>query len=83
MFNVVVGIIWQVSLVIFPMALVSKEYPSLVFVCLSILITSLILKFTWWNKLDESSKETLPTDFDERVLKQVPTSAPVSPSVAE
>jgi Na+/proline symporter len=83
MFNVVVGIIWQVSLVIFPMALVSKEYPSLVFICLSILITSIILKFTWWNKLDESSKETLPTDFDERVLKQVPTSAPVSPSVAE
>ena len=83
MFNVVVGIIWQVSLVIFPMALVSKEYPSLVFICLSILITSIILKFTWWNKLDESSKETLPTDFDERVLTQVPTSAPVSPSVAE
>jgi Na+/proline symporter len=83
MFNVVVGIIWQVSLVIFPMALVSKEYPSLVFICLSILITSIILKFTWWNKLDESSKETLPTDFDERILTQVPTSTPVSPSVAE
>jgi len=83
MFNVVVGIIWQVSLVIFPMALVSKEYPSLVFVCLSILITSIILKFTWWNKLDESSKETLPTDFDKRVLKQVPSLAPFSKSVAE
>ena len=68
MFNVIIGITWQVSLVIFPIALVTKEYPSLIWVSVSILITSIILKYSWWNKLDELSKETLPADFNERVL---------------
>jgi SSS family solute:Na+ symporter len=70
MFNVIVGIIWQVSLVILPMAIVSKEYPTMIFVCISVLLTSIILKFSWWNKLDEMSKETLPGDFDDRVLNR-------------
>jgi hypothetical protein len=34
------------------------------------------LKFTWWNKLDEFSRETLPDDFDER-MKTVPSPAVV------
>ena len=68
LFNIVVGMTWQASLVFLPMTLITKEYPSLLWVCMSILVTSVILKFTWWNKLDELSRQTLPTDFDERVL---------------
>ena len=71
LFNIVVGIIWQVSLVILPIALVTQEYRLLVGIVPSIIITSIILKFSWWNKLDELSKETLPADFDERISKRI------------
>ena len=68
LFNIIVGMTWQASLVFLPMTLITKEYPSLLWVCISILGTSVILKYTWWNKLDELSRQTLPLDFDERVL---------------
>jgi solute:Na+ symporter, SSS family len=67
LFNVVIGVIWQTSLVLVPMSLVTKEYSLLVWVACSVAITSAILKFTWWNDLDNASKETLPADFDSRV----------------
>jgi Na+/proline symporter len=71
--NVIVGVTWQTSLVLFPIALVTRQYPLLTGVGISIVVTSIILKFNWWNKLDELSKETLPADFDERVpLSPVP-----------
>jgi solute:Na+ symporter, SSS family len=83
MFNVIIGMIWQISLVIFPIALITKEYPSLIWVSISILLTSILLKFSWWDKLDELSKETLPADFDKRVLGTVPSSAQSSIPIAE
>jgi hypothetical protein len=67
MLNVVVGIIWQTSIVILPISIVTQQYPYIIGTVVSITITSIILKFTWWNKLDEMSKETLPADFDEKV----------------
>ncbi|MCX6122824.1 MAG: hypothetical protein NTX44_14530 [Ignavibacteriales bacterium] len=81
-FNVIVGIIWQTSVFIIPIALVTQEH--LIFtVSLSIvLMTSIILKFTWWNNLDAASKEILPADFDERVLGTTSATTQVS-SAAE
>jgi hypothetical protein len=73
MSNVVVGIIWQTSIVIIPIALVTREINLLIGVVCSFAVTSVILKFNWWNKLDDLSKETLPVDFDERVLHLKPT----------
>jgi SSS family solute:Na+ symporter len=67
LFNVVVGVVWQVSLVIIPISIVTKQYPLLLSVVCSFVVTSLILRLTWWNNLDEASKETLPEDFDQRV----------------
>lgn len=51
MFNVAIGIIWQTALVAFPIYLVlSKVTPTLV--CLGIaLITSIILKKNWYDRL--------------------------------
>ena len=66
-FNVVVGIVWQTSLVLLPMSLITKQYGLLAGVAASVLITSVILKFTWWNNLDEASADTLPADFDQRL----------------
>ena len=72
LFNVVIGVIWQTSLVLIPMSLVTKEYPLLIWVVCSVAITSAILKFTWWNDLDNASKETLPADFDRRIAEAEP-----------
>jgi hypothetical protein len=71
-FNVVVGVIWQTSLVLVPMSLVTQQYPLLIGVACSVAVASVILKFTWWNNLDEASKETLPDDFDQRVARVAP-----------
>jgi solute:Na+ symporter, SSS family len=75
MFNIVVGMTWQISLVLLPMTLITKEYQSLAWACISILVTSIVLKFSWWNKLDEFSQQTLPADFDARVLQTAAPSA--------
>ena len=51
MFNVVIGIIWQTALVIFPIYIILlKGVPTLVSIAV-VVITSLILKKTWWDKL--------------------------------
>ena len=71
-FNVVVGVIWQTSLVLVPMSLVTQQYPLLIGVACSVAVASVILKFTWWNNLDEASKETLPDDFDQRIARVAP-----------
>lgn len=56
-FNVVIGIIWQTTLLAAPMYLVIKEYKYLVITLIITLITSIILKFTWWNKLEKIAGE--------------------------
>jgi len=56
-FNCVVGIVWQMTFVLAPMYLIIKEYNSLYIVLAIMLITSVILKLTWYNKLaDRESK---------------------------
>lgn len=81
-FNVIVGIIWQTSIVIIPIALVTQEHLIFTISLCTVLVMSVILKFTWWDNLDTASKETLPADFDERVLGTTSATTPVS-SVAE
>jgi len=53
MFNVLTGIIWQTSLVAFPVFLVLREWKPFFVAIVIIVLTSLILKFTWWNKLKD------------------------------
>jgi len=64
-FNVVVGIIWQTTLLAAPMYLVIKEYKYLVITLVITLITSIILKFTWWNKLEEIAGEKTEKLYNE------------------
>jgi Na+/proline symporter len=51
MFNVVVGIIWQVSLVALPIYLVIRKFNSALVTAAIIAVTSIVLKFTWYNHL--------------------------------
>jgi solute:Na+ symporter, SSS family len=60
MFNVVVGIAWQTSLVALPIYLIIKESTSFLVTLAITVTTSIILKFTWWDKLDQLTQDTYP-----------------------
>jgi Na+/proline symporter len=51
MFNIAVGIVWQVSLVVLPMYVVIREFQRAAITLAVILGTSAILKFTWYDHL--------------------------------
>ena len=51
-FNVVVGIIWQTAFVAFPIYVVIKDWPSTT-VCVAIIaVTTTILNFSWYRRLE-------------------------------
>jgi len=51
MFNVVIGIVWQVSLVALPIYLVIQKFDSALAAAAIIAVASIVLKFTWYNHL--------------------------------
>jgi Na+/proline symporter len=51
MFNVVVGIVWQVSLVALPCYFVIQKFSAALVTVAIIAVTSIVLKFTWYNRL--------------------------------
>ena len=56
MLNVLVGIIWQTSLVILPIYFVLHKFGPMFIALIIIAITTTILKFTWWDKLKWQDK---------------------------
>ncbi|MGD0914117.1 MAG: sodium:solute symporter family protein [Terracidiphilus sp.] len=58
MFNVAVGIVWQISLVTMPLYVVTKEFWRAALALAVTLGTSAILKFTWFDHLEEREVET-------------------------
>lgn len=53
MFNVIIGVIWQTALVVLPMFIVFHEFLYGFLTGIIAVITSIILKKTWWNRLHE------------------------------
>lgn len=53
MFNVVIGIIWQTTLVALPIYLVIQEKMSIVYALIVLAITTFILKKYWYDKLED------------------------------
>ena len=53
MFNVVIGTIWQLSLVVMPIYLVIREMVPLAIGFGVFAVTSLVLKKNWWDKLED------------------------------
>jgi hypothetical protein len=51
MFNIVVGIAWQTTLVAFPIYIVIRRYNYAAIAFGIVLLTSAILKFTWYDHL--------------------------------
>ena len=65
MFNIVVGVAWQTSLIAFPVYIVIRRMESAIIAIVVVLVTSTILKFTWYDHLRtmdvESQTATLVT----------------------
>jgi SSS family solute:Na+ symporter len=53
-FNVVVGIIWQLSMVTMPIYIVLRQWDWVAMIIGVFLVTSTILKFNWYNKLEKA-----------------------------
>ncbi|MDN3595434.1 sodium:solute symporter family protein [Zunongwangia endophytica] len=51
MFNCLIGIIWQSSMILLPIFLVVRDYPKTWMSVAVFIATSLILKFTWLDKV--------------------------------
>jgi len=52
-FNIVVGMIWQISLVALPIYVVTWGWRQAAVTALIVAITSMVLKFTWYDHLKE------------------------------
>ena len=51
MFNCIIGIIWQSSMILLPIFLVVRDYNKTWVTLAVFLLSSLILKFTWLDKV--------------------------------
>ncbi|KAA3616897.1 MAG: sodium:solute symporter [Calditrichaeota bacterium] len=56
MFNVLIGIVWQTSMVVLALYLIIQDYYYTAFAVLVLALTSYILKKTWYDKLDTEEK---------------------------
>jgi Na+/proline symporter len=52
MFNIVVGIAWQTSLVLIPICLVIRKFEATLIAVGVVAVASLVLKFTWYDNLE-------------------------------
>jgi len=57
LFNVIVGIIWQMTLVVCPIYLLIKKWDGLAMSLVVFLISSLLLKLYWYNPLKKEQYE--------------------------
>ncbi len=55
-FNVVIGTAWQVSLMALPIYIVIRETTPMWISLAILIVTSVTLKFTWWNTLDDAAR---------------------------
>lgn len=56
MMNCVVGIIWQSSMIVLPIYLLIRDYPKMWVSLFVFLITSVFLKYTWLDRVNQSVK---------------------------
>ncbi len=61
MFNIVVGIVWQTALTTTGIFLVIQDFDSLLISVAVVAVTSLILKFNWYDKMQDYPPEVTET----------------------
>jgi hypothetical protein len=52
--NVAVGIVWQLCLVTLPIFIVLKQWPVSGLILALLVVTSVTLKFTWFDRLEKA-----------------------------
>ncbi len=62
MFNIVVGMVWQITLMAAPVYLVIRDWSGLIISMVIMVVTSIILKVNWWDKLEETFGEKVATE---------------------
>jgi Na+/proline symporter len=67
--NVIIGIIWQTTLVAAPIFLVIHEYLYLTITLGITLVTTVILKFTWWDRLDKIAGDEVERKYQEMAAR--------------
>jgi len=65
MFNVVVGIVWQTSLTATGMLLVLRDWSALTISVSLVVVSAVILKFTWYNRIEDYPADPAPIVVDE------------------
>lgn len=53
MLNCVIGIVWQSSMIVLPVYFMIRDYPKAIVSLIIFLITSIVLKYTWLDKVRE------------------------------
>lgn len=53
MFNVVIGTVWQTALMAIPVFIILRETTSIIVTLAVITVTMVILKISWWNKIED------------------------------
>ena len=51
MLNCAIGIVWQSSMIVLPIYFVIRDYPKTIIALTTFILTSIILKFTWLDKI--------------------------------
>lgn len=51
MLNCVIGIVWQSSMIVLPIFFIIRDYPKAIVSLIVFLVTSIILKYTWLDKV--------------------------------
>ena len=65
MFNVVVGIVWQTALTATGILLVLRDWRALVISVSLVVVSAVILKFTWYNRIEDYPADPSPIVVDE------------------
>jgi Na+/proline symporter len=60
MFNIVVGTIWQTCFIVLAMFLVTRHFRNFTVTLVVLVITSIILKFNWYDKLPAPTPDPVP-----------------------
>jgi solute:Na+ symporter, SSS family len=71
MFNIAVGLVWQTSLVTAPIYLVIQHWTQLSISLTVCGVTSLVLKFTWYDKLGPGEMYLVPQEGPKKSAEEV------------
>ncbi len=56
--NVIVGILWQLSLVALPIYIVIRQWNWVIGILIALVLTTVFLKFNWYDKLEKAPAES-------------------------